>query len=404
MGQRFARQQASRTGVCACRVVRMRTWRLALILFSAVSACGAQFPPRPAYEVVGYVFGRSGAVLDGSSIAAAKMTRINYAFLALKHGVVAEGGKHDAENLLALTALRKRAPQLQVLISVGGGGEGSVGFSDMALTQEGRRRFIDSAVPVVEKYSLDGVDIDWEYPGYTHVRGMVVRPAEDKRNYTLLLQELRQRFDQEEKRLGRPLVTSSATGATQIWLDHTDMRAASQWLTTVNLMCYDWYSSDAKNTGHDSPLHTSAADPKHISIEDAVDKYAAAGVPARKIVVGVPFYGRRWKGVGPANHGLWQTITGGGKDIEFGDVEPLIHQHGFVRYWDEIAAAPYLYNASTQTFVTYNDAEAEAARTAFVKKNHLGGVMFWQYTGDPRGTLLDAIDAGLLGKSTTQAR
>jgi chitinase len=180
------------------------------------------------------------------------------------------------------------------------------------------------------------------------------------------------------------------------------MRAASKWLTTVNLMCYDWYYNDAKNTGHDSPLYTSAADPKQISIDDAVNKYRAAGVPAHKIVIGVPFYGRRWDGVGATNHGLWQPTAGNGYEVSFGKIEPLINQNGFRRFWDNTAAAPYLYNADTKTFITYNDAEAEAARAAYVKRRRLGGIMFWEYTGDPRNTLLDAIDSGL-GIATSQA-
>jgi chitinase len=371
----------------------MRISRVLLaLLASTLPTYAAQFPKRPKYEIVGYIFD-AGGMLDGSTIPAKKMTRINYAFFALKDGVIAERGEHAAENLALLTALRNGNPQLQILISVGGGDVGSAGFSDMAITPQGRHRFVDSAVAAVEKYGLDGVDIDWEYPGYSHVKTTTVRP-EDRETYTLLLKELRQRFDAEQKRLGRPLVTSSATGATQIWLDHTDMRAASKWLTTVNMMCYDWYNNTEKNTGHDSPLHTVAADPKHISIDDAVEKNRAAGVPARKIVVGVPFYGRRWARVEAANNGLWQPIAGNGYEIIFGDIEPLINQQGFVRFWDRTAAAPYLYNPANKTFITYNDAEAEAARTAYVKKHHLAGIMFWQYTGDPRNALLDAIDAG----------
>lgn len=149
-----------------------------------------------------------------------------------------------------------------------------------------------------------------------------------------------------------------------------------------------------KNTGHDSPLYSVAADPKHISIDDAVAKNLAAGVPARKIVVGVPFYGRRWEGVSATNNGLWQPIEGSGEEVNFGGIEPLLNHQGFVRFWDRTAAAPYLYNAGSKTFITYNDAETEAARTAYVKSHHLGDIMFWQYTGDPRHTLLDAIDAG----------
>jgi chitinase len=171
---------------------------LAFVAFT-LPTHAARFPKRPEYEVVGYIFGRGGT-LDGSSIAAKKMTRINYAFFTLKDGVIAERGDHDAENLAVLTALCKANPQLQILISVGGGGIGSAGFSDMAITPEGRRRFIDSAVAAVEKYGLDGVDIDWEYPGYTHVKTTTVR-REDRETYTLLLKELRQRFDRDANAL-----------------------------------------------------------------------------------------------------------------------------------------------------------------------------------------------------------
>jgi chitinase len=236
--------------------------------------------------------------------------------------------------------------------------------------------------------------VDWEYPGYTHATNTTVRP-EDKQTYTLLLKELRLRFNREQKRLGRPLVTSSATGATQIWLDHTDMHAASRWLSSVNMMCYDWYNAVEKNTGHDSPLYTSDTDPKHISIDNAVKINLAAGVPKRKLVIGVPFYGRRWPGVEATNHGLWQPIAAPkGEDIVYRDVAPLVNAGGFVRYWDATAQAPYLYNSETKTLITYNDAEAETARTKYVRKMGLGGIMFWQYGGDAENVLLDAIDAG----------
>ena len=131
----------------------------------------------------------------------------------------------------------------------------------MALTHESRATFIDSAVALVKKFDLDGIDIDWEYPGYTHHNDRV-RPVEDKLTYTLLLKELRLRFNKEQKKLGRHLYTSSATGWSRQWLDHTEMREASKWLDTVNLMCYDYYRVDDHNTaGHDAPLYTNPADP-----------------------------------------------------------------------------------------------------------------------------------------------
>jgi chitinase len=81
----------------------------------------------------------------------------------------------------------------------------------------------------------------------------------------------------------------------------------------------------------------------------------------------------------------------------FGQIEPLVNAQGYVRYWDSAAQTPYLYNAETKTFITYNDAEAMLARAKYVKAKKLGGIMFWQYTGDPNHVVLDAIDTGLWG-------
>lgn len=345
--------------------------------------------------VIGYIFAGRGGPLDGSTIAAKKMTRINYAFFGLQDGLAAARTANDAANLATLVGLKKLNPRLEVVVSVGGGGDGSAGFSDMAITPEGRSRFIDSAVNVIERYNLDGIDIDWEYPGYTHA-STTVRP-EDKQTYTLLLKELRERLDTEGARLGRHLITSSATGATTIWLEHTDMGEASKYLDSVNMMCYDWYNPVEKNTGHDSPLYTSPADPKAISIDNAVKMYLAAGVPAGKIVIGIPFYGRKWLGVDSTNNGLFQPIppTAVPQDeIAYSDIAPLVNAQGFIRYWDPVSQTPYLYNRETKTFVTYNDAQAELARARYVRAHHLGGIMFWQYSHDPDNALLDAIDRG----------
>jgi chitinase len=323
------------------------------------------------------------------------MTRINYAFFRLKGNAIGDGTPVDAANLGVLTGLKKDNPALKVLISVGGG-SGSGGFSDMALTKAGRTEFIDSAVALVKKFNLDGLDVDWEYPGYTHHNDKV-RPEEDKLTYTLLLKELRQRFDKEGKQFGRHLITSSATGWSREWLDHTNMREASKWLDTVNLMCYDYYRVDDHNTGHDAPLYTNPADPKAFSTDRSVRENLAAGVPASKLVVGVPFYGKTWKDVPATNNGLWQPVpapvsgTPGYGQI----VSTMVGKPGWVRYWDPIAQAPYLYNAETKTFLTYDDVESEALKTKYVKDKNLAGIMFWQYTQDPNNLLLDAINAGL---------
>ena len=186
----------------------MRPTRLLFVLCClSVSIAAAQTSSSPA--IIAYIFPKD-AILSPNEIAAEKLTRINYAFANIQNGEIVQGFAHDRENFQTLNALKQRNPKLQILISVGGW-TWSGAFSDMALTRESRHKFIDSAVRFVEANNLDGIDIDWEYPGAVGA-GNPFRPA-DKQNYTSLLKEMRIQLDREAKKLGRPLFTSVATGA-----------------------------------------------------------------------------------------------------------------------------------------------------------------------------------------------
>lgn len=351
-------------------------------------------------SVIGYVYAQD-RVIDPSEVDARKLTRINYAFANVKGGRVVPGFSHDAENLAMLTTLKRENPALTVVVSVGGW-TWSGNFSDVALTRESRSRFIESAVQFVEKYHLDGLDVDWEYPGMIG-NGNKFRAA-DKQNYTLLLKELRERFNGEERRLGRHLVTSIATGASTHFLENTEMGKVQRYVDTVNVMTYDYSLPGVdKLTGHDAPLMPSAEDPKGVSADRTVREYLEAGVPAEKIVLGVPFYGRSWGGVSSENHGLYQKGEPvHGFHFTLTDV-PALLESGYVRYWDEEAAVPYLYNEESQIFVSYEDAESLEMKCRYVMEHRLGGVMFWEYFNDPSGVLLDTIETGLHRDGTLRA-
>jgi chitinase len=344
-------------------------------------------------EVIAYVFPRD-RVLRPDEVAAKKLTRINYAFANVADGKVVMGFAHDQENFAILNGLKQQNPDLKILVSVGGW-TWSKNFSDAALTSESRKVFIESAVDFVTTYALDGLDIDWEYPG---LRGddNKFRP-EDKENYTLLLKELRLRFDREGRRLHRHLYTSIATGGGKNFLDHTEMEKVQRYVDSINLMTYDMYGND-KNTGHHSPLYEHPDDPKHVSSDKSVRRYLEAGVKPNKIVLGVPFYGKGWSNVDATHNGLFQPGTSA-KDLHlnYGNIESTLLKpgSGYVRYWDYSSDSPYLYNARTQTWVDYEDAESLAHKALYVRDYGLGGMMFWEYTGDPNNVLLDAIDAGL---------
>src|SRR5246127_5238591 len=137
-------------------------------------------------EVTGYVFTR-GAALTPGQVDAKYLTRINYAFANIKDGRMVLGAPADVQNFAQLTALRNSNPRLTVLVSVGGW-LWSTNFSDMVLTAASRRVFEDSVMEFLTQYDLDGLDIDWEYPGMPGA-GHPFRP-QDKQNFTSLLREL----------------------------------------------------------------------------------------------------------------------------------------------------------------------------------------------------------------------
>lgn len=369
----------------------------ASLLFNATAFAAPRKTASPV--VIAYVFPQNH-VLQPGEIDARKVTRINYAFANIKDGRMVEGFPTDAANFAALNALKKLDPSLTVLVSVGGW-LGSGHFSDMALTEQSRRTFIDSVIAFLEKYNLDGLDIDWEYPGQPGA-GNRFRP-EDRQNYTALLRELRERFTQEEKTLHRRLYLSVATGAESSFLQHTDMAQAQRYVDTVNLMTYDYSVPGGDNlTGLNAPLFPDPADPKHASADQSVRECEQAGVPASKIVLGIPFYGHEWGEVSDKDHGLFQPGKPGPNTfVDYANLAAnLPHgatpEQGFARYWDLAAAVPYLYNAKTHIFVSYDDPQSVSLKCRYALTHHLAGVMFWTYESDADGTLLHAVDAALL--------
>ncbi len=356
-----------------------------LLFFSCSSGTREKASPR----VIAYV--RGERLTDGEKVPVTSLTHINYAFALIKDGIPYLPDKNDEKNLYYLTSLSSQNPDLRVLLSVGGWG-GSKYFSDVALTDSSRRLFASRLAVLVATYNLDGVDIDWEYPGQPGA-GNVYRPS-DKYNFSLLLQAVRVALDRISflSRDGKPYLLSIAAAADQTWMDHVIMPDIIQQVDYINLMTYDFHGGWESRTGHLTNLYTPACEPHGNSVHNTVKMFLKAGVPRDKIVVGGAFYGRWWKKVDPENEGLCQESTGDRGELSYTTIADSLETNPDYRmFWDKRAKASWLWNEKERCFVTFDDPRSLAEKTKYVKKNHLGGIMFWELSGDHHGELLHAI-------------
>lgn len=336
--------------------------------------------------VIGYVAGYKG-LIDPATIDAGKLTHINYAFVDIRDGKAwLDKEQTDTANFRLLNGLKQRNPSLQILISIGGW-SWSKNFSDAVLTDSSRKVFAGSAVNIVRQHQLDGVDIDWEYPNMRG-DGNVFRPV-DKQNYTLMFQAIREELNKLQKETKKKYLLTTAVGGFAEFIRNTEMDKAQQHLDYINLMTYDYSWGKA---GHHSNLYPSADYAKENSAHKAVTDYIAAGVPASKLVMGLAFYGKSGLVATADSNGRHQPYIGQAKGGGYTYLkDSVINKNGFTSYWDEKAKAPYLFNAGTKQFVTYEDERSVAAKCAYVKEHKLAGVMFWEYSSDPKGYLLNTI-------------
>jgi chitinase len=365
------------------------------VILSTLAACSAlQAKTSTDYRLIGYVAGWEKL----SAIAAEKLTAVNFAFAHIDANgrvVLDQPGAH--EFIAQLCALKTRNPRLKIIISVGGWG--ADGFSDAAASDTSRVVFADSAAELMAQENVDGIDLDWEYPGLAGPG--INHRIEDRHNFTALLATLRARFDalaRERKHHGPYLITAAL--ADSAFVAHIELDRIHPYLDWINLMTYDFHNSLTSTTGHHSALTRSSTSlPDERSVEGAVAQFRAAGVPANKLVVGVPFYGRAFAEVSPNNNGLDRSYEKYAGDYSWSKlVAEFIGKNGYVRCWDDLAHEPYLWNAQTRTFISYDDPKSLALKAAFVKSQHLGGMMYWEQSqDDPDGELF-----GTLVKSLAQ--
>ncbi len=254
----------------------------------------------------------------------------------------------------------------------------------------------------MKDYGFDGVDIDWEYPGGG---GMAPGRPEDTSNFTALLAALRTELDVAGRQDGKSYLLSIAAPAGPSNVGKLQLAQIHPLLDYINIMTYDFHGSWETTTNFNSPLYAATDDPSSdrstLNTDAAVKSYLAGGVPSNKVVLGAAFYGHGWSGVGGQNKGLYQAATGipqGTWEAGTFDYHDLVANYipTYTRSVHPQAKTPWLYSAQTGIMISYDDPESLALRGQYVNDNKLGGVMFWELSGDDaQHSLLTSLRSSL---------
>ncbi len=313
-------------------------------------------------------------------------------------------------NFAALLQLKQLHPNLKIMISLGGASSANAaGFAYAASTPALRSQLAASCIDLFINGNIadgisaadlfDGIDIDWEFPS-----------AADKHNFTLLLQEFRNQLDALGKTNHRHYLLSIFAPAGSQNYSNIELAKVAGQLDFFNLQGYDLNGTWETVTNHAASIFDSRADPNFgqgLDDEAVVGAYLRAGVPARKLVLGVPLYGYGWTGVPNVDNGLYQSSTGPapsptGDTLETAGVATFLTLQaltGFEHHFYPKRIAQTIYDPATLTFWTYDDASVAFAKALYVDLSvpgGLGGAFVWAFKDDDAiGTMVKTLATGL---------
>ena len=307
-------------------------------------------------------------------------------------------------NFAALQQLKQLHPNLKVLISL----NGAANFTTAASTAAGRKAFVASCIDLFINGNVapgisaagvfDGIDIDWEFPA-----------AADTQNATLLMREFRSQLNALGFTNHCHYLLTMFGPAGQQNFSNIELAKVGRVLDYYNVQGYDFHGTWETSTNHASPLFDDKQDPaasENFNINYTITSYLEAGVPARKLVLGIPLYGRGWTGVPNIHHGLYQTSTAPAPFapsdfLQTPGVETYLTlssatTQGYKSYLDRRRIAVWLYDSTTQTFWSYDDPTTVQLKTIYIKSLGLGGAYVWALKDDDgNATIIKTMAAGV---------
>src|ERR1700689_2410343 len=331
-------------------------------------------------------------------------------------------------NFAAIQQLKQLHPALKVLMSIGGASAtNTAAFVTAASTAAGRQALAASCIDMFVSGNIapgvtapglfDGFNIDWEFP-----------TATDTKNFTALLAEFRSQLNALSKTTGKHYTLSFDGPAGSQNYVNINLRNAAKQVDFITIDGYNYSGSWVTQTNDASPLFDSRQDPlfgQDLDIDDTVNAYLKAGVPASKYTMGLPLYGAGWTGVPNVNHGLYQNSTapspvllangtavctdlsgdtaGWGTPLTPGlltySTLSTLTSNGYSNYFDPQRVAVSLYDKTSGTFYTYDDPFTVFLKTIYINlkvPGGLGGAYVWAVKDDDaNGTMVKTLAAGL---------
>lgn len=275
---------------------------------------------------------------------------------------------YSEKYLRDMVNLKLENPKLKAILGIGGWG--AEGFSDAALTPTSRYAFAREVKRWVDDYNLDGVDIDWEYPG-SSAAGIKSRD-EDTENFTLLLTALRDV-------LGNDAWISVAGTGDPGYIANVEIAEIAPIINYFNLMAYDFTAGETGDRAgrHQSNLYPSALSlSPTTSVDNQINNLIEAGMPSEKILMGLPFYGR----YGAPNTATFDVLR-----------RDYINKNGYVVAWDNEAKAPYIVDSNGNFVYSYDNLVSIYYKGRYVKENCLGGLFSWQSGMDKANILANGM-------------